>query len=196
MSQLTKLTIPLDAEAVRKLRVGDQVMLSGTVLTARDMAHLRIKELVSLGKELPEPFSGGVIFHAGPIVRKKDEGFDLLTIGPTTSIRMEPYTDLVGGLGIKAIVGKGGLGDESRRALQKHGMVYLLAAPGCGALHSTAVRRVKTVHWLDDLGMPEAIWVLEVEDWGPLIVGMDSQGNSLFHEIEARGRERIAELYG
>ncbi|NWF53232.1 MAG: fumarate hydratase C-terminal domain-containing protein [Syntrophaceae bacterium] len=191
MSRTVQLSTPLTEEAVRKLRVNDVVTLSGTVYTARDMAHLKLRELQEKGEKLPENFGGSVVFHAGPVARKTDQTYSILAIGPTTSIRMEPHSDFVGGLGVKAIVGKGGLGDSSLQAFQKYGMVYLLAAPGCGVLHAEAVKEVKRVHWLEEMGMPEAIWVLEVSNWGPLIVGMDSQGNSIFHKIREEGLKKL-----
>ncbi|MBW1973090.1 MAG: fumarate hydratase C-terminal domain-containing protein, partial [Deltaproteobacteria bacterium] len=112
----------------------------------------------------------------------------------TTSIRMEPHSDFVGELGVKAVIGKGGMGDDSLKAFEKYGMVYLLAAPGCGVIHAQAVKKVKRVHWLEELGVPEAIWVLEVDNWGPLTVAMDSHGNSIFHTIKKEGLEKLDEL--
>jgi len=191
MNQPIHLTTPLSGESVRRLKVNDIVTLTGTIYTARDMAHLRLRELQESGKPLPEALEGSVIFHAGPVVKKADGGFNLLNIGPTTSIRMEPHSDFLGRLGVRAIVGKGGLGDGSVQAFKKYGMVYLLAAPGCGVLHAQAVKQVKRVHWLEEMGMPEAIWVLEVKDWGPLTVGMDSQGNSIFQAIKEEGLRKL-----
>jgi fumarate hydratase subunit beta/L(+)-tartrate dehydratase beta subunit len=107
---------------------------------------------------------------------------------------MEPHSDFLGRLGVRAIVGKGGLGDDSIQAFKKYGMVYLLAAPGCGVLHAQAVKQVMRVHWLEEMGMPEAIWVLEVKDWGPLMVGMDSQGNSIFQAIREEGMRKLDSL--
>jgi tartrate/fumarate subfamily iron-sulfur-dependent hydro-lyase beta chain len=194
MNEAIHLTTPLSAESVRKLGVNDIVNLTGIIYTARDMAHLRLRELQESGKPLPEVLEGAVIFHAGPVVKKSSSGFDLLNIGPTTSIRMEPHSDFLGRLGVKAIVGKGGLAEGSVQAFKKYGMVYLLAAPGCGVLHAQAVKQVKRVHWLEEMGMPEAIWVLEVREWGPLIVGMDSQGNSIFQAIKEEGLKKLDRL--
>jgi len=194
MNKSIHLTTPLSAESVRKLRVNDIVTLTGTIYTARDMAHLKLRELKEGGKPLPEALEGSVIFHAGPVVKKADGGFNLLNIGPTTSIRMESHSDFLGRLGVRAIVGKGGLGDGSVQAFKKYGMVYLLAAPGCGVLHAQAVKQVKRVHWLEEMGMPEAIWVLEVAEWGPLMVGMDSEGASIFQAIKEEGLRKLDTL--
>ena len=194
MNTMVHLSTPLAEEAIRKLRVNEVVTLSGTVFTARDMAHLKLRELSEKGEQLPENFGGSVVFHAGPVARKSNGTFSILAIGPTTSIRMEPHSDFMGRLGVKAIVGKGGLGDGSLKAFRQYGMVYLLAAPGCGVLHAEAVKAVQRVHWLEEMGMPEAIWVLEVSNWGPLIVGMDSQGNSIFEKIREEGLKKLEAL--
>ncbi len=177
------LTIPIPKEKVLNLDAGDVVYITGVVYTARDMAHLRLLKLLRDKKSLPEDFNGGVIFHAGPVVKKEDGEWKIWVIGPTTSTRMEPYAEMVGELGVRAIVGKGGMGEDTIRSLAKYGGVYLLAAPGCGVIHSGAVKKVLRVHWLKELGVPEAIWVLEVNKWGPLIVGMDSHGRSIFKDI-------------
>lgn len=194
MNGIIHLTTPLSAETVRRLKINDLVDLTGTIYTARDMAHLRLKELQETGNPLPEALEGSVIFHAGPVVQKRDGAFTLLNIGPTTSIRMEPHSEFLGRLGVKAIVGKGGLGEGSIQAFKKFGMVYLLAAPGCGVLHAQAVEQVKRVHWLEEMGMPEAIWVLQVSGWGPLMVGMDSHGNSIFQTIQEEGLKKLDSL--
>ncbi|HSR13503.1 MAG TPA: FumA C-terminus/TtdB family hydratase beta subunit [Thermodesulfobacteriota bacterium] len=194
MTNPVHLKTPLSMEDVRRLKANDIVFLNGTIYTARDMAHLRIRELHASGKPLPEPLEGSVIFHAGPVVKKRDTGFDLLNIGPTTSIRMEPHSDFLGRLGVRAIVGKGGLAEGSTEAFKKYGMIYLLAAPGCGVLHAQAVQEVKRVHWLEEMGMPEAVWVLEVSEWGPLSVGMDSHGKSIFQDIKEEGLRKLDTL--
>jgi len=181
------LSTPIRKEDVLDLDVGDVVYLTGRVCTARDMAHLRLKKLLRDKESLPENFAGGVIFHAGPVVKKVDDEWNIWVIGPTTSTRMEPYAEMVGQLGVRAIVGKGGMGEGTIQSLTKYGGVYLLAAPGCGVIHAGAVEKVLRVHWLEDLGVPEAIWVMEVNKWGPLVVGMDSHGRSIFKDIAQEG---------
>jgi fumarate hydratase subunit beta len=177
------LTTPIAKEQTAKLDAGDVVYINGIVYTARDMAHLRLQRLLANKESLPEDFEGSVIFHAGPVVKKSDGSWRIWVIGPTTSTRMEPYADIVGRLGVKAIVGKGGMGESTLKSLAKYGGVYLLAAPGCGVIHAGAVKKVLRVHWLEELGVPEAIWVLEVANWGPLVVGMDAHGRSIFKDI-------------
>ena len=177
------LATPIPKGEVLRLDVGDVVYISGVVYTARDMAHLRLKKLWRNKESLPEDFNGGVIFHAGPVVKKEDGTWKIWVIGPTTSARMEPYAEMVGELGVRAIVGKGGMGENTIHSLAKYDGVYLLAAPGCGVVHAEAVKRILRVHWLEELGVPEAIWVLEVSNWGPLVVGMDAHGRSIFKAI-------------
>lgn len=180
------LQTPLTEAAVRQLRIGDVVYLSGRVFTSRDMAHLRYRQLIESGQALPEDIEpGGVVFHAGPVAIKENDHWKLVVIGPTTSMRMEPHSDLLSNLGVRAIVGKGGMGPLTQKTLKEWGAVYLAAVPGAAVKHSAAVKRIVNVHWLE-LGMPEAVWLLEVDSWGPLVVGMDSHGASLYDQIAAQ----------
>lgn len=194
MSKFT-LTIPIQKKDISSLRIKDVVYLNGVVYTARDGAHLRIAEYLRQGKALPEEFLGRAIFHAGPVVKRQGEEWKLWVIGPTTSIRMEPYADLIGKLGIRVIVGKGGMGENTSKALKQYGGVYLLAAPGCGARHADSMEKILRVHWVEDLGVPEAMWVLRVKDWGPLTVGMDSEGNSIFRDVKRKANEKIKSIF-
>ena len=192
----THLTTPLKKEDIAGLRIGDVVYLSGKVYTARDMAHIRILEYLKEGKQLVEDFNGAAIFHAGPVVRKRSGKWEIVVIGPTTSMRMEPFSEtLLGKLGVKAIIGKGGMSEGTQESLKKYCGVYLLSPPGCAVIQAKSVQKVLTVHWLD-LGVPEAIWVLEVKDWGPLVVAMDSHGGNLFKEVEENARRRVNEIIG
>ena len=186
---------PVTPEQIMDLSLGDRVFITGVVYTARDMAHLKIKGLLENQGALPEDFKGAVIFHAGPVVKKVNNKWKIWVIGPTTSTRMEPYSEMVGELGVKVIVGKGGMQEYTTRALEKYGGVYLLAAPGCGVIHSEAVESVLRVHWLDELGVPEAIWVLKVNNWGPLIVGIDAHGNNMFTNLTKEAMEIKDEIF-
>lgn len=169
------LTTPIHSEDVEDLKVGDVINVSGTIFTARDQAHRRIVEE-------GEPFSleGNVIFHAGPIIRKNGEDdYEVVAIGPTTSMRMNPYEADVIDKGVRLVIGKGGMDDNVREALVKNNAVYAVATGGCAALYVSSVKKVDSVTWLD-LGVPEAMWELEVDSFGPLIIAMDSNGNSLY----------------
>ncbi|MDH5816297.1 MAG: FumA C-terminus/TtdB family hydratase beta subunit [Candidatus Nezhaarchaeota archaeon] len=188
-----ELTTPLDD--VRKLKVRDIVYINGIVYTARDLAHIRIKNYLEEGKQLPVNFRGAVIFHAGPAVRKRDGEWEVTGIGPTTSYRMEPFSEIVfGKLGVKALVGKGRMGGETLESLRKYGGVFLVAPPGCSAIIVESVEKVLGSYWLD-LGVPEAIWILKVKRLGPLIVAMDSHGNSIFNEVRGNVLRALNEIY-
>lgn len=179
-----KLKTPLSKEDTKKLKAGDLVYISGTIYTARDRAHQRILEEGS-----PVNLEGAVIFHAGPIITTitSDEGvnYKMIAVGPTTSTRMNPYQPDVLKLGVRAIIGKGGMDEGTADALVENGAVYLAAVGGCAALYVQSITEVKGVNWID-LGVPEAIWELEVKDFGPLIVAMDSNGNNLYEEVKKK----------
>lgn len=170
-----KLNVPIKDEDLSELKAGDVVYLTGSIYTARDQAHKRILE-----EGAPVDIEGAVLFHAGPIVTKDDDGnYKMVAVGPTTSMRMNPYQSDVLDLGAKIVIGKGGMDDSVREALVRNEALYVVATGGCAALYVDAVEEIESVDWLD-LGMPEAMWNLKVKDFGPLIVAMDSNGNSLY----------------
>ncbi|BDZ71795.1 FumA C-terminus/TtdB family hydratase beta subunit [Methanobacterium petrolearium] len=174
------LKTPLNREETRKLRIKDSVYISGTIYTARDSAHQRMIQEGS-----PVILDGAVIFHAGPIIRRHDDDYEMVAVGPTTSTRMNPYQAEILDKGALAVIGKGGMDDGTSEALKRNGAVFLAAVGGCAALYVSSVNKVKGVHWLD-LGVPEAIWELEVENFGPLIVAMDSTGANLYEETRKK----------
>lgn len=189
------LSTPLKEEDMRKLNVGDVVYISGTIFTARDMAHLKIRGLLEQGEPLPKDFTGAAVFHAGPVCLKNEDGsWRLNVIGPTTSIRMEPYADMVGKLGVKAVLGKGGMAEDTIEACKKYGYVYFQAAPGCAAKLAQGVERIVDVNWFE-MGMPEAVWHLEAKEFGPLVVGMDTKGHSIYADLKKAAMEKIDALY-
>lgn len=170
-----RLPTRIGKSAARRMRVGDRVFLTGELLTMRDMAHLRALELLRSGKDLPFRLEGRFIYHCGPLVR----GETVVSAGPTTSMRMErSEAELIRKSGLRGIVGKGGMGASTASALIECGAVYLEYPGGVGALAAKASRGIRGVHWMD-LGEPEAVWVIAVEDFGPCFVSMDSHGGSL-----------------
>ena len=176
---MIELKTPITDEDIEKLKAGDVIAISGQILTARDQAHKRILE-----QGAPCDIEGAVLFHAGPIIQEEDTGSDepkykMVAVGPTTSMRMNPYQADVLDMGAKIVIGKGGIDDSVREALKRNNAVYAVATGGCAALYVDKVNEIKGVNWLD-LGMPEAIWDLDVDSFGPLIVAMDSHGNSLY----------------
>ncbi len=187
------LKTPLKEEDISKLEAGDIVYLSGKMYSARDMAHYKLKKLFDSNEKFDEDLNGQAIFHAGPIisVNRKSGEYKIISIGPTSSIRMDPYTDMVGELGIKILIGKGGMSDSTTEAMKKHNMAYLLAAHGCAAVHTQRITEVTHQYWMDEIGMPEAIWVMECYNFGPLIVGIDSKGRNLFEETRKNSKYMI-----
>ncbi|MFH0817584.1 MAG: FumA C-terminus/TtdB family hydratase beta subunit [Candidatus Micrarchaeota archaeon] len=173
---MKKITSPISLSSIRSLKCGELVYLSGKVFTARDSAHKKmLKE-----KKLPFEFEKSlVIFHAGPIMKKEEDGWKCISLGPTTSSRMnDSEPEAIRRFGIRAIVGKGGMGNEVLKAM-KEKCVYLAFTGGCAAIGASMVKRVVALHW-PELGMAEGVWELEVEDFGPLIVAFDSKGKSLY----------------
>ena len=185
---MIKLKIPISEEAIRKLKVGDTVLLSGTIVTGRDEAHkLLIEEKPDFIREY---LKESVIYHCGPVVKKTDEGkWIFVSAGPTTSAREEPYqADVVCEYNVRGVIGKGGMGDKTAEGLKKCGAVYFHAVGGAGSLIANAVKEVKTVYKLEEFGTPEAFWVIDVEDF-PVVVTMDSHGGSLHKEIKEKSQK-------
>lgn len=187
------LKTPLKEKLVRGLHIGDTIYLSGRIYTARDMVHLELRRQIERGT-LDLDLEGSVIFHAGPICKKNEKGWELQVIGPTTSIRMEPYAKMVGELGIRVLIGKGGMEEDTLKACEEYGYIYLQAAPGCAAKLAENVKSVISVSWLE-YGMPEAMWELEVESLGPFVVAMDSHGRSIYKECKQKAIQKMNELY-
>lgn len=188
------LMIPLKEEEIRKLKLGETIYLTGELYTARDEAHMRALEYLEEGKKLPVNFRNKAVFHCGPIVRKLNGEWELVAAGPTTSTRMNTLEpEFIEKLGPRAIIGKGGMGKETLKTMEKYGCVYLAITGGAAVLAAKGIKRVKGVEWLD-LGMPEALWILEGENFGPLIVAMDAHGNSLFEQVEAKVKENVEKI--
>ncbi|OED34385.1 fumarate hydrolyase [PVC group bacterium (ex Bugula neritina AB1)] len=176
-----KISLPIDDATIRTLRIGDNLEVSGTIVTARDMAHkFMVKESPSFLKPL---LKNTFIYHCGPVIRKESNGYRFLAAGPTTSIREEPYQDkVIKDYQVRGVIGKGGMGAKTLKALQEHGAVYLHATGGAAPLLAQHIISVKDVHMLDEFGVPEAMWVIEVKDF-PVLVTMDTTGASLHAEL-------------
>ncbi len=202
------LTVPISEEAVRSLQVGDTVSLSGVIVTGRDAAHKYMVETFirpaavpeserALYEELRRLLAGGAIYHCGPVVRQREDGrWEFVAAGPTTSIREEPYqADVIAHFGLRGVIGKGGMGLRTLRACQEYGAVYLHAVGGAATLIADAVKEVLTVYKKDEFGVPEAFWVIRVENL-PLVVTMDSHGRSIHEEVRTASEERLRQLVG
>ena len=184
------LTTPIKDEDLEGLNVGDVVYLTGRLVTCRDVAHRR---LIEQGRELPVNLEGGAIFHAGPIVRKKDDGnFEMVSIGPTTSMRMEKFErEFIKQTGVKLIVGKGGMVPETAAGCQENKAVHAIFPGGCAVLAATQVEEIEGAEW-QDLGMPETLWINRVREFGPLIISIDTRGNNLIQQnkVEFNARKK------
>ncbi|SVC00111.1 uncharacterized protein METZ01_LOCUS252965 [marine metagenome] len=179
---MIELTTPITEEQIRELKVGDEVGISGVIFTGRDAVHKYLHE----GGELPEgvSFEGGVIYHCGPVVLKDDkDDWQVTAAGPTTSIREEPYQgDIMKKLGVRGVIGKGGMGAKTLAACGENGSVYLHAIGGAAQVLAERIIKVRNVYFLEEFGSPEAIWELEVDRF-PAVVTMDSHGRSLHAEV-------------
>ena len=188
------LTFPLTTEQIKDLKTGDTVYYTGILFTARDSGHKRI-----IKSGLPDgiSLSGGAIYHAGPIVAKDQNGKDyVVSAGPTTSKRMESLqADVIEKTGVKLIIGKGGMEQKTADACKNFGAVHCAFPGGCAVVAAEQIEEITGCEWLD-LGMPEALWVLKVKDFGPLVVSIDTKGNNLFENNRKLFDERLERLIG
>jgi len=188
---MIRIDLPVSEQAVRKLKVGDEVSLHGTIVTARDAAH---KLMVETWPGFVDPLlRDGAIYHCGPVMSRKGDTWTAVAAGPTTSIREEPYEAAVmEHYKVRIIIGKGGMGERTLAACKEVGAVYVHAVGGAAPLLADTVVCVKDVHLLDELGVPEAFWEFEVDGF-PGVVTMDSEGHSLHRSIrDETGRRRDA----
>lgn len=185
-----RFTPPLTEEQVRRLRVGDAVTLDGPVFGVRDATLIRIFDG---GEAPPVDLTGGVCLHTAPNVKKVGARYEPLSVGTTTSMRMDRFTGgLLDRYGVRAIIGKGGLSPESGTHFQRRGGVYLAITGGAAALETTQIEAIEAVWW-EDL-MPECLWKFRVRGLGPLTVAMDSHGGNLYADVQAEARRRLGEI--
>jgi fumarate hydratase subunit beta len=192
---MAKLQLPCDEKTVRSLKVGDFIELDGRMITGRDAAHHWL--LHGFREEVAPFMKGSVIYHVGPVVKKHEDGhYSFVAAGPTTSAREEPYqADVIGKYGLRGVIGKGGMGPKTLNGLQEHGAVYFHAVGGTAQVLAEAVKEVEQVFQLKEFGVPEALWVIRVENF-PVVVTMDSHGNSLHAEVEKDSRGKLEHLLG
>ena len=185
------LTTPISDEDLKDIHIGDIIYLNGNLTTCRDVAHRR---LVEEHRPLPVDVRNNAIFHAGPIIRPLgDDKFEMVSVGPTTSMRMEKFEyEFTKLTGVRVIVGKGGMGPNTERACKEFGAIHCVFPAGWAGVAATEVVKIKEHHW-DELGMPETLWCNEVKEFGPLIVSIDAQGRNLFEENKVAFNERKEE---
>ena len=176
------LITPVTDEDLADIHIGDIIYLDGDMVTCRDVAHRR---LIEGKRELPVDLHGKSIFHAGPIVRPipgKEDAWEMVSVGPTTSMRMEKFEkEFVEHTGVKVIIGKGGMRENTEYACKNYKAIHCVFPAGCAVLAATEVERIVEHHW-DELGMPETLWCCKVKEFGPLIVSIDTEGRNMFEE--------------
>ena len=182
------LITPVSTEDLKDIKVGDIVYLDGSMTTCRDVAHRR---LVEEGRELPVDVRNNAIFHAGPIIRPlENDKFEMVSVGPTTSMRMEKFEyEFVKQTGVKVIIGKGGMKENTERACKEFSAIHCVFPAGNAVVAATEVEEIVRAEWRD-LGMPETLWCNKVKEFGPLIVSIDAQGRNLFEENKVVFNER------
>lgn len=172
---LKEIFVPNDVKNFSSLKIGDVVYISGEIICMRDLAHNRLLS----GVEIPFSLTNATIYHCGPLAIKENNNWKIISAGPTTSTRMENYVPiLLKKFGVKGFIGKGGF-HKNLNEFKKYKAIYFLMTGGCGSLAASAIKKIKNIFWLD-LGIPEAVWILEVKKLGPVVVVIDSEGNSLF----------------
>jgi L(+)-tartrate dehydratase beta subunit len=187
-----RILFPATEDVIRGLKAGDLVTVDGHVIGIRDRTQIR---MFDQGQRPRMDLAGALLLHTAPNVRRLEDGrYEKLCIGTTTSARMVRFTEPLGrDYGVRAICGKGGLPDEAIEPMRAYGMVYLAIVGGAAALETTQIEEIEEVEW-EDL-MPECLWKFRVRDFGPLTVGIDSHGNSLFHDVQEEANRRLEGLY-
>ena len=192
---MRNLVYPFDEKAIRALKAGDAVSITGRIYTGRDKFH----KFFADGGKLPVDFKEGALYHCGPVVireegRGKREEWRVVAAGPTTSVRENPYEpDFIAKSGVRIIIGKGGMDARTLAAMKKHGCVYIQAVGGGGAVYADAVKRVADVSLLKEFGAAEAVWHLDVVDFRG-VVAMDAHGHSLFDTVHQASESKLASL--
>ena len=192
---MAELKLPVSEKDIRGLVVGDFLELSGRMITGRDAAHKWLME--DFREEVAPYLKDTVIYHCGPVVNQNEDGtWDFVAAGPTTSIREEPYqADVIARYGLRGVIGKGGMAGRTLMGLGRSGAVYLHAIGGAAQVLAHAIPRVEKVFMLDEFGVPEALWVIDVERF-PVVVSMDSHGGSLHEVVEKSSKTKFDELLG
>lgn len=189
---MIKLEAPFTEEKIRQLKVGDMVEITGKLFTGRDAVHKYLHE----GGALPISLKDQIVYHCGPVVVKKGGRWKMVAAGPTTSIREEPYqADIIKNLGLRAVIGKGGMGDKTRKACQENGCVYLHAIGGAAQVLAEMIESVDNVYLFEKFGSPEAVWEITVKNF-PVVVTIDAHGQSLHSQVLETSQKNLASILG
>ncbi len=193
MGREINLSTPIAAEEVRKLRIGDEVYLSGTMFTARDIGLKKMAAFLKGKKRWPFSLKDSALMYAGPLIVRDEEGFRLIANSPGTSARMPSPAAIIKNSGIRLIVGKGGMAEEAVPALKSAGCVYLSFPGGCGAMTVAQTEAIEAGYW-PDLGLPDRVWKMRVRNLGPLLVTIDARGNDHYAKVKREVRRNITGL--
>lgn len=186
------LKTPLKPKKIKKLKIKDTIQITGKTFTARDAAHKKLLTNNKKDKKPPIDLEKYPCFHCGPVMKKEKDKWKIVSAGPTTSMRLEDLEpDFIEKFGTKIFIGKGGMAEKTLEALKKHGAIYAQFTGGAGSLMANSVKKVEKVHYLKELGIPEAIWKFKVKKFGPLLVTMDSHGNSLHQKISQKVNQNL-----
>jgi L(+)-tartrate dehydratase beta subunit len=187
-----RIQLPTTEAVMRSLAAGDSIFISGPLFGIRDATQIRIFDR---GIPPPVDLAGHFVIHTAPNVRKLSDGrYEKICVGTTTSVRMERFSPrLIADYGVRGIIGKGGLLEQSTLAMARHGACYLSIVGGAAALETTQIEEIEEVYWEDLL--PECLWKFRVKDFGPLLVSIDTHGRNLYFEVKASARERLDELF-
>ena len=196
MVKALDLRTPLSSENVLALKAGDFVTISGNIITGRDQIHKYLAEQKPGRKAIPFDLSGGVLYHCGPVIKKTNDGYKIISAGPTTSLRVEMYeASVIKEYNLKGLIGKGGMGEKTLSALKENACVYFQAIGGAAVYLADRIKKVLGVWKLEEFGPAEAMWLLEAEGF-PAIVTMDAHGNDIHREIEKMSFRKFSELIG
>lgn len=199
MAKTVYLTAPLTREAVEALEIDDTAYLTGELYTMMYADHYtRITDMLARGESLPMELRGGVIYHTGTVFRRNGDGsYDFRAIGTTTSSKFNAYTpDFIRRTGVRAVMGKGGMDEETLKAMEECGCVYLALVGGCSAIYTEKVERLETEYWPEThTSWADNMLRLRVKNYGPLFVSMDAHGHSIYKDIQTQAQANRAGIY-
>lgn len=186
------LNTPIKDEDLEDIKIGDVIYLNGYITTCRDVAHRR---LIVEKRNLPIDLDRGAIMHAGPIIRSINNKYEMVSVGPTTSMRMEKFEEaFIKETNVKLIVGKGGMGSGTMNGCKKYKALHTVFPAGCAVVAANCVEEIVSANWTD-LGMPETLWTCKVKNFGPLIVSIDTHGDNIFEKNKKIFNERKDKVY-
>ncbi|MEM2210331.1 MAG: FumA C-terminus/TtdB family hydratase beta subunit [Nitrososphaerales archaeon] len=197
MSELMfKISAPVSEDTIRRLKIGDMVLINGSMyIFVSIKSHLRALEMSKKGESLPINLKEGIIFHCPALFKKVEDKYEIVAVGATTSARLNPFTpELIKQFRIRCIIGKGGMDKATLEAMKNYGCVYLDFIGGCSPLYADKIEGITNIYW-SDLGIYDAVIEIKVRDFGPILVTMDSHGNSIYEKVEEDTKSKLPIIY-